>query len=88
MILHTHHITEEGNDDLIEVYVVHASPVEAKFLVDALAAALENSPESESYAITLGRVADLEPAPTPEAVEEPESPLLQVRRNGLIVPGA
>lgn len=78
MILHTHVIEED--DEKVGVYVIHASPDEARALAEALINAIDSNPESESFAITLGRVQDLDvPEEITTTAPSPSS--------GLILPG-
>lgn len=78
MLLHTHTIEENG--ETFGVHVLHAAPSEARALADALVNALEENPDVESYAITLGRVESIEPV-----AQEPGNGLI-LPQNGLIAP--
>lgn len=54
MILHTHTILQ--NEQEVDVYVLHVNAEEAANLSVLLINAIEESPESEAFSITLGAV--------------------------------
>lgn len=78
MILHTHRTEDPDNPgEFISVLVIHASFHETKTLSNSLHLALENNPESEQFAITLGRADDI--------IREESEPVAEA---GIITPGS